>query len=218
MAYRDPVEGRCKNRERVARRTAQRRLAGLCPRCGRIAPAPDRSLCEKCASKRNRSARARDARLRAAGKPRRDPAKARAAKRRNSQRKAQQWCESGLCSRCGKLRAVPERTLCEPCLEKRRAADRARYRAAKAAGLKYGGADIEAKRRSGRAKSRRRQKARIEAGLCVRCGQRPPSEGGTTCAPCRDRRQAVERRQYAERKSGERAQTLGGDFGLIGSD
>ena len=110
MAYADPDVRRRKDRERVARRTAERRLAGLCTRCGRTAPAPDRALCEKCAEKKNRSARARDARLRAAGKPRRDPAKARAAKRRNSRRKAQQWSECGLCNRCGKLPAVPERT------------------------------------------------------------------------------------------------------------
>ena len=201
MAYRDTAKRRRKDRERIARRTAERRLAGLCPRCGRVAPAPDRSVCEKCAAKRNRSARARDARLRAAGKPRRDTTKARAAKRRRSRREAQRRREAGFCIRCGKLPAAPERTVCEPCLEKRRAADRARYRAGKAAGLKYGGADIEAKRRSGRAKSRRRQKARIEAGLCIRCGQRPPVEGATTCAPCREKRQAVERRQYAGRKA-----------------
>ena len=93
------------------------------------------------------------------------------------------------------------RASCEPCLEKCRAGDRASYAAGKAAGLKYGGANIEAKRRSGRAKSKRRQRERIEAGLCIRCGTRPPVEGGTTCAPCREKRQAAERRQYAERKS-----------------
>ena len=142
MAYRDPVEGRRKSRERVARRTAERRAAGLCTRCGRTAPAPDRSLCENCAGKKNRAARARDARLRAAGKPRRDPAKARAARRRRSRRKAQQWRECGLCVRCGKLPAAPGRTLCEPCLEKRRAADRARYGAAKAAGLPESSGDV----------------------------------------------------------------------------
>ena len=118
MAYRDTAKRRRKDRERIARRTAERRLAGLCPRCGRVAPAPDRSVCEKCAAKRNRSARARDARLRAAGKPRRDTTKARAAKRRRSRREAQRRREAGFCIRCGKLPAAPERTVCEPCLEK----------------------------------------------------------------------------------------------------
>ncbi len=41
-------------------------------------------------------------------------------------------------------------------------ADRAKYTAGKAAGLKYGGADAEAKRRAARAKIKRRQKARID--------------------------------------------------------
>ena len=71
----------------------------------------------------------------------------------------------GLCARCGKAPAAPDRTACEPCLEKRRADDRARYARGKAAGLPYGGANVEAKRRGGRAKSKRHQKARREAGL-----------------------------------------------------
>ena len=71
---------------------------------------------------------------------------------------------------------MPGRRSCEPCLEKRRRADRARYAAGKAAGLPYGGADPEVKRRAGRAKSKRRQKARIKAGLCIRCGARPGAE------------------------------------------
>jgi len=33
--------------------------------------------------------------------------------------------------------------------------------------------------------------------MCTRCGSRPPVEGGTTCAPCRARRQARERERYA---------------------
>ena len=106
-----------------------------------------------------------------------------------------------LCLPCGKAPAAPERTACGECLEKRRAADRARYAAGKAAGKPYGGADAAVKRRAGRAKSKRRQKERIEAGLCIRCGKRPPVEGGTTCAPCREKRQAAERRQYAERRA-----------------
>ena len=83
----------------------------------------------------------------------------------------------------------------------RRASDRAKYAAGKAAGLKYGGADPDAKKRAARARSKRRQKARIEAGLCIRCGKRPPAEGGTTCRTCRDRRQAAEREKYEQRRA-----------------
>ena len=74
------------------------------------------------------------------------------------------------------------------CLEKRRASDRANYAAAKAAGKPYGGADPVVQRRAGRARSKRRQKQRTEAGLCIRCGKRAPAEGGTTCTPCREKR------------------------------
>ena len=189
MAYKD-IAVRARDRKRSRRRSAGRVAQGKCPRCGERAPEPERSLCKICAAKKNAASRAHAARLRAAGKPRRDREAARAAER----------LARGLCKRCGKLPAVPERTSCKPCLEKGREADRARYARGKAAGMKYGGANIDAKRKSARAKSRRRRKARLEAGLCVRCGKRPPVEGGTTCAPCRDRRQAAERQHYAERR------------------
>ena len=201
MAYRDPAVGRAADRERFRKRTAARRAAGLCPRCGEVPPEPGRSLCAGCAAKRNTASQARDARLRAAGKPRRDPVRARDYERERSRKERAARHAEGVCTRCGKLPAATGRSSCEPCLEQRRASDRARYQAGKAAGLKYGGADIEAKRRSGRAKSKRRQKERSEAGLCIRCGKLPPVEGGTTCAPCREKHQAAERQLYAERKA-----------------
>ena len=201
MAYRDPAVGRAKDRERFRRRVERRKAAGLCPRCGDRPPAPERSICAPCADKSNRASRKRDARLRAEGKPRRDPAKARGYERKRSRREAAARKAEGLCFRCGREPAAPGRSSCEPCLVKRREADRVRYAAGKASGLKYGGADAEAKRRAGRAKSRRRQKARIEAGLCIRCGRQQPAEGGTTCTPCRAKRQQAEQRQYAERRA-----------------
>ena len=173
MAYADPEVGKARDRERFRKRTAARTAAGLCPRCGKTEPLPERTLCTRCAEKRNRASRARDARLRAAG----------------------------ICVPCGRAPAAPERTAFGDCLEKRRAADRARYAAGKAAGKPYGGADPVVKRRAGRARSKRRQKERIEAGLCIRCGKRPPVEGGTTCAPCREKRQAAEHRHYVERRA-----------------
>ena len=87
----------------------------------------------------------------------------------------------GLRTPCGKAPAAEGRTAREPCLEKRRAVYRAQYAAGKAAGNIYGGANVDAKRRSARASSRRREAKRREAGLCIRCGKRPPVEGGTTC-------------------------------------
>ena len=189
------------DRERFHRRTAKRVAQGLCPKCGKQPPAPGRQLCEPCGEKTNRASRARDARLRAAGMPRRDPERARQYERERARRETEARRAAGICTKCGQTPAVEGRASCEPCLEQRRAGDRAKYAAGKAAGLKYGGANAEAKRRSGRAKSKRRQKARREAGLCIRCGKQPPVEGGTTCAPCRDKRQAAERRQYLERRA-----------------
>ena len=201
MAYADPEVGKARDRERFRRRTEERVAAGLCPRCGVQPPTPERTMCDGCAERRNRASRARDARLRDAGRPRRDPARAREYERERSRRKAAARKDEGLCTRCGKEPTAPDRSSCEPCLEKRRDADRAKYAAGKAAGLPYGGANADAKRRAGRAKSKRRQKARKDAGLCIRCGQRPPVEGGTTCTPCRAKRQVAEKRQYAERRA-----------------
>ena len=187
--------------ERYHRRTAERIARGLCPKCGKQPPAPDRQLCEPCNEKQKGASRARDARLRAEGKPRRDPARARAYERERSRKERAARQAEGTCTRCGKYPAAAGRASCQPCLEKRRASDRAKYAAGKAAGLPYGGSNIEAKRRAARAKSKRRQKARREAGLCIRCGKRAPVEGGTTCRPCREKRQAAERRQYHERRA-----------------
>ncbi len=201
MAYSDPEVRKQRDRERFRRRTEARIAAGLCPRCGIQPPAPEHSLCDGCAAKRNAASHARDARLREAGRPRRNPTRARQYERERSRRERAARHAEGVCTRCGKLPAAEGRSSCEPCLEKRRAADRAKYAASKAAGKPYGGADPAAKRKSGRAKSRRRRKARIEAGLCIRCGRRPPAGGGTTCASCREKRQAADRRQYAERRA-----------------
>ncbi len=201
MAYRDPETGRARDRERFARRTAERRAAGLCPRCGERPPAPGRSACELCGEKRRAAGRARDARLRAAGKPRRDPEKARAAERRRYRRQVAGRQTQGACTRCGQAPAAPERTVCESCGKKRREADRARYAAGKAAGKLYGGRDPDAKRRNARTRSGKRQHDRRDAGLCTRCGRRPPVESGTTCELCRMARRAAEREVYAARRS-----------------
>ena len=210
MAYADPEVAKARDCERFRKRTAARKIAGLCPRCGHRPPAPGRSVCAPCAEKSNRASRVRDALLRAEGKPRRDPAKARAAERKRARREAAERREAGLCIRCGTAPAADGRKSCEPCLEKRRASDRANYAAGKAAGKPYGGASIQAKRRSARTRSKRRQKQRVEAGRCIRCGKRAPAEGGTTCTPCRRKRQVAERRQYADRRAAGRCTRCGG--------
>ena len=119
--------------ERYHRRTAERVAQGLCPKCGKQAPAPDHQFCEPCNEKRNRAGRARDARLRAAGMPRRDRERAAEYERERSRREVEARRVAGLCTKCGQAPAVEGRASCEPCLEKRRAFDRANYAAGKAA-------------------------------------------------------------------------------------
>ena len=199
MAYRNPEEGRARDRERFRKRTAERIAQGLCPNCGKAPPEPERRLCAPCAGKRREAERARDAKRRAAGKPRyRNSETERARERlRASERVVQ-----GLCAHCGKEPPASDRTSCRRCAGKRRAAERARYVKAKAAGKLYGGRDPKERRRNARGAAKRRYDARREAGLCTRCGLRPPVEGGTACGPCRDARRAGERRQWAARRTG----------------
>ena len=132
MAYKDRDVGRQRDRERFRRRTAERRTKGLCPRCGLTPPAPGHSLCDPCAEKQRVAGCARDARLRVAGELRRDPVKARSYERERDRRQARKRREAGLCIRCGKQPAAPEHAGYEPCIEKHREADRARYEAGKA--------------------------------------------------------------------------------------
>ena len=125
--------------------------------------------------------RARDARLRAARKTRRDPEKARADERESAGRPTADRAARGVCTKCGGNPAEPDRRLSGPCADKRREADRRRYANARASDLKYGGKNVESKRRSARVVSGKRRGARHETGLCLRCGCRPPAEGGGAC-------------------------------------
>ena len=201
MAYRDPAEGRRKDRQRVANRTAARIEAGLCPRCGKTEPMPSRSVCASCNDKRNAASRARDARLRAEGRPRRNRDKAKLYERERSRRAHAERKVAGICTKCGRTPARPDRTTCEPCAERHRAHDRARHARAKAQGIPYGGRDPEARRRDGRERSRRRSETRRAAGLCIRCGNVPPEKGRSMCEPCRDDRRAAKRARHHERRA-----------------
>ena len=210
MPHKDPEVRRARDRERVARRTGERLAAGLCPKCGQRPPERERRVCGPCAERTRAAGRARDARLRAAGKPRRNREYARAYERERSRRQSADRIARGVCTKCGMHPAEPGRRLCSSCVEKRRALDRARYRAGKVGGALYGGANVEVKRRSARIASTKRRKARRASGLCQRCGRRPPAESGATCAPCRETRQAAERELYASRKAASLCTRCGG--------
>ena len=126
MAYRDPETGRERDRERFRKRTAERRAAGLCPRCGDRPPTPERSVCEPCGERRRIAGRARDARPgcaegAAAGLPSRT---------------------AGLCGRCGGP-TTDGGSRCAPCAvleaergstERKNAASRKRYARRRARG------------------------------------------------------------------------------------
>ena len=144
MAYRDVETRKLRDRERIKRRTADRKARGLCPRCGDCPPADGLSVCGSCAEKRRLAGRARDARLRAEGKPRRDPERAKAYERERSRRRVEDRITRGVCTRCGAQPPEDGRRLCAGCGEKRRAADRKRYAEASARGEPYGGRDPKA--------------------------------------------------------------------------
>ncbi len=126
---------------------------------------------------------------------------ARAKDRERCRRRMGERIALGLCSQCGRNPAAPDRRRCEPCLEKRREADRESYLRAMADGKAYGGKDPQRKREASRAASKRRKDSRREANLCTRCGERPPVEGGATCEPCRVSRREANREIYAVRRS-----------------
>ena len=195
---------------RYHQRTAERVAEGLCPKCGKRAPEPERSQCGPCLENDAAAGRARDARLRAAGIPRRDRDRATAYERERSRREVEHRRATGTCVRCGKAPAESGRTMCEPCAQVSRARERARYAKAKAEGKLYGGRKVEIRRRIGRERSRKRDAARRAAGTCTACGKRPPVEGGSTCEPCRMARRASERETYAVRRAAGLCGSCGG--------
>ena len=130
-----------------------------------------------------------------------DPGHGRARDRERYRRRAAERLARGMCPRCGEARPVPDHSLCQSCGDKRRQAERARCAKARAAGILYAGRDAERCRRSASDRSKRRDGARRDAGLCTRCGKQEPVEGRTVCEPCREARGEREREQYAARRT-----------------
>ncbi|MYA97541.1 MAG: hypothetical protein F4X91_14175 [Nitrospinae bacterium] len=143
--------------------------------------------------------------------PYKDPVIRRERERERHRRRVEERRAMGLCIKCGKNRPAPGRSLCEACLERSRAAERARYERARLEGAAYGGRDTESRRRMALERSRRRRRERTEAGLCTTCGERKPVEGGAVCETCREERQAAERELYADRKASGRCGRCGAE-------
>ncbi len=133
--------------------------------------------------------------------PYKDPGKERACARRRYERITAERTARGMCPRCGTAKPVPDRTLCRPCGDKRCKAERARHAKARAAGLLYAGRNAERCRRSASDRSKRRNRARREAGLCTRCGKHQPVEGGMVCQPCCELKRESDREHYARRRA-----------------
>lgn len=200
MPLTDPALRRRRDRERARRRTAKRIALGLCPSCGNSPPAPGRAVCETCADKRRAADRARAAKRRKAGIKRIRHPEARKAEFRRARERADQRVARGLCARCGRNPHETDRRLCGDCAQRRRAAERARYRKAKLAGRKYGGKSVSARRSQGRRRSRQRRQIRRDASLCVRCGRQSPVDGGASCEQCLATRRAADQATYRTRR------------------
>ena len=199
MPHRDPEARRKYERERHRRRTAERKEMGLCPKCGRRAPAPGRSLCEACLERGRKSEQARYARAKSEGIQYggRDPESRRRMARERSRRRRRKRTEAGLCTTCGERKPVEGGAVCQACREARRAEERKLYADRKASG-RCGrcGAEVideastcarcaarDAKRRPRKnAASRARYHGRRARGLYVDCGV--DADAGVRCASC----------------------------------
>ena len=204
---RDGACARAQERRTHLRKIAERRAAGICLKCGAAPPAPGRSKCAPCLVKRRAQDRARYAKAGAEGRLDRPNAESRRrAASARSRRRYEANKAAGLCTKCGQRRPREGRSRCEPCLERRNAADRHQWQLRRSTGrcgacgapAPSGAARCErcrtmqAKRPSRKAYARKlyaRRRARSE---CTDCGAY--SAGASRCAPCA-------RRSYA--RSGE---------------
>ena len=131
MPYKDREKERACGRRRYERITAERIAGGMCPRCGKARPAPDRTLCRHCGEKRRKAERARCAKAKAAGIQYggRDPERCRAFARDRSRRRDRARWDARTCMRCGTHPPIEGGTVCEPCHVARRDREREQYAA-----------------------------------------------------------------------------------------
>ena len=201
MPYKDPEKERACGRRRYERITAERIARGMCPRCGKARPAPDRTLCRHCGGKRRKAERARCAKAKAAGRlyGGRDAERCRAFARDRGRRRDRARQDARTCTRCGTHPPVEGGTVCEPCHVARRDRERKQYAARRAAGLcgRCGtpapsdaaycdrcarSAAKRSRKKAKNARSRQRYVQRRVRRLCIDCGA--SSQGASRCPPC----------------------------------
>ena len=201
MPYKDPEKESACGRRRYERITADRIARGLCPRCGKARPAPDRTLCRHCGEKRRKAERARCAKAKAVGilYGGRDAERCREFARDRSRRRDRARQDARTCTRCGTHPPVEGRTVCEPCHVARRDRERDQYATRRTAGLcgRCGtpapsdaaycdrcarSAAKRSRKKAKNARSRQRYARRRARRLCSDCGA--PSQGASRCPPC----------------------------------
>ena len=201
MPYKDPEKERACGRRRYERITADRITSGLCPKCGKARPAPDRTLCRHCGEKRRKAERARCAKAKSAGilYGGRDAERCRAFARDRGRRRDRARQDARRCTRCGTHPPVEGGTVCEPCHVARRDREREQYATRRAVGLcgrcgapaPDGSARCErcagraakpSRKKAKNARGRRRYVRRRVRGLCIDCAA--PSQGAARCPEC----------------------------------
>ena len=201
MPYKDPEKERACGRRRYERITAERITRGMCPRCGKARPAPDRTLCRHCGEKRRKAERARCAKAKAAGilYSGRDAERCRTFARDRGRRRDRARRDARTCTRCGTHPPVEGGTVCEPCHVARRDREREQYATRRTAGLcgrcgtpapsdAAAATGAPGARPNAQEKRRRMQEAAsatpggAHGGFASDCGA--PSQGASRCPPC----------------------------------
>ena len=131
--------------------------------------------------------------------PYRDIETARARAHERHRRRIAKRAALGLCRRCGAHPVAPGRATCDPCSEKRRAADRVRAEKRRQAGIKRV-RDPEARKAEYR-RARQRTEDRLARGICSKCGRRPNEPDRRLCATCGERRRQREHERYAQARA-----------------
>ena len=179
MPHRNLEMRRRFDRERHRRRAESRRARGMCPRCGKNRPAPERSLCATCMERGREAQRARYAEARAGGSPYggRDPGSRRRMARERARKRRRERAGAGLCTACGERKPTEGAAVCDACRQARRAVEKKLYA------------------------------ARRSSGLCGRCGA-PVPDKASTCASCaardvkrRPKKNAASRARYRDRRA-----------------
>ena len=201
MARKDTAKDRASARQRQRQRHADRLASGVCTRCGATPPVPGRLKCERCLERQRASDKARRDRAKTEGKQYggRDPERSRRADRAGDRRRRRARSDAGSCTSCGHRRPAENRSVCGPCREAQRQAERARYHARRATGrcvrcrqpaftgssrcgrcATLEAARVSPERRS--ATARRRYIKRRTRGECVDCGI--DAAGAARCPRC----------------------------------